>query len=209
LDDCLRDSFAKTWAYLGDDNFSAALVAHRIRCTPHSWTLDAYGNGFDETLAAMFTDDPDIAELAWLEWALRRAFDGADADPLAPDTLAYIDWDNSVPIVHPAAQIREVCWNSAAIWAAINQDTNPPAAKALAEPTLLLVWRKGLVPQYRSVTGYERLALLEIADGNAFGPMCARVFAGLADEDAVPIIGGLFSGWISDGLIIGADTKLS
>jgi hypothetical protein len=204
LGDCLRDFFAKSWAYLGDEHFASAIEAHRLRCEPHSWTLDAYGAGFDETLATLFPDDAEIAELAWLEWALRRAFDGADAHPLAQDDLAGIDWDKSVPLLHPTMRMREAEWNSAAVWAAIDKEVVPPAADTLKESTLLLVWRKGLVPQYRSATGYERDALLSIAEGNTFGAMCTNVFADLSADETVPIIGALFGGWVNDGLIVGA-----
>ncbi len=205
LGDCLRDAFAKSWAYLGDDNFAAAIEDHRLRCEPHSWTLDAYGAGFDATLDVLFPDDGEVAELAWLEWALRRAFDGPDSMPMTPETLGSVDWDISVPLLHPTFQMHDVEWNGAAIWAAIDADIDPPAAQMLGEPTLLLAWRKDLVPQYRSATGYERLALLAIAQGESFGAMCENVFADLSPENAVPIIGALFGGWVSDGLIVGAN----
>lgn len=205
LGDCLRDGFPKSWAYLGDEHFAAAIDAHRLRCEPHSWTLDAYGAGFDETLAMLFADDPEIPELAWLEGALRRAFDGADAEPLNFDDLTGTDWEQSVPLLHPTTRMREVEWNSAAIWAAIDKGDFPPPAAKLPEPTLLLVWRKALVPQYRSLTGYERDALLSIASGNTFGATCAAVFADVTPDEAVPIIGALFGGWVGDGLIVGAN----
>lgn len=205
LGDCLRDSFPKCWTYLGDDQFGAAIATHRVRCEPHSWTLDAYGVGFDQTLAMLFPDDPEITELAWLEWALRRAFDGADLDPISRDGLTTIDWDVSVPILHPTARFCEVRCNSAAIWAAIDGYRTPPVADFLDQSTLLVVWRKGLVPQYRSVTGYERQALLAIGKGLAFGAMCGAVFAKLPPDDAVPVIGAMFGRWVNDGLIVGAN----
>jgi hypothetical protein len=209
LEGCLQDAFPKCWAYLGDEGFARACAQHRTRCAPHSWTLDAYGAGFEDSLAALFPDDPEIAELAWLEWALRRAFDDADMEPLNANDLSGIDWDGSVPLLHPTLRMREADWNSAAIWAAIDRESVPPAAKMLAEPTRLVVWRKGLVPQYRSITGYERDALLAIADGNTFGAMCAKVFADLDADDAVPIIGALFGGWVNDGLIVGSSRAVA
>jgi hypothetical protein len=140
---------------------------------------------------------------------LRRAFDGANAEPLGADAITDIDWDNSALVLHPTTQMRDVGWNSAAIWAALDRGSHPPAAAVLSEPTLLLVWRKGLVPQYRSTTGYERLALLQIAGGTGFGAICASVFQDIADDVAVPIIGALFGGWIQDGLIVGAVPAIS
>jgi hypothetical protein len=207
LDDCMRDTFPKCWAYLGDNGFARAAEAHRIATPPHSWTLDAYGAGFDATLARLYPDDAEVAELGWLEWALRRAFDGADAEPLANEQLASIDWDESIPLLHPTCMTQMVSTNAAAIWAAIDTDSAPPAAETLSAEAMLLIWRKGLVPQYRTVTGYELAALRAILGGKSFGAMCAELFAGIEAEAAVPIIGAVFGGWVRDGLVVGAGAR--
>src|SRR5882724_6446222 len=93
---CLRDTYEKTHAWLGHQNFDAAGLEHIASHTPVSWTLNDYDLNFDQTLAARYPDDPEVAELAWLEWALRRAFDGPDASPIAADGLTQIDWDHVV-----------------------------------------------------------------------------------------------------------------
>ena len=40
---------------------------HIDRVPPSSWTLDAYPRDFPATLAMLYPDDPEVAELAWLE----------------------------------------------------------------------------------------------------------------------------------------------
>lgn len=96
LVECLKDTFEKTFLWIGEDAFIDAARVHIERTPPSGWTLGAYGVGFDETLADLYPDDAEIAELAWLDWALSRAFEGADAAAIAADTLGEIDWDRAI-----------------------------------------------------------------------------------------------------------------
>jgi hypothetical protein len=145
---CLRDTFEKTWSWLGDDPFEDAARAHIEAHPPHSWTLNLYGEGFDATLARLHPDDAEIAELAWLEWTLRRAFDGQDADPIDRARLAEIDWDNAVLHLVPTLRLGTVTTNCAAIWAALSEEQPPPARDPGLAPGLLAP-----VPQHRSDRG--------------------------------------------------------
>ncbi len=100
---CLRDSFEKTAAWLGDDAFERAALGHIEANPPRSWTLGVYGHGFDDTLATRFPADPEIAELAWLDWRLRRAFDGPDVEIEDPAASADLDWESSPAAPGPDA----------------------------------------------------------------------------------------------------------
>ena len=71
LHGALSENFERTAVWLGDDAFRAATMAHMRRRPPSSWTLDAFGDGFDDTLTALYPAAPDVAELAWLDWNLR------------------------------------------------------------------------------------------------------------------------------------------
>ena len=70
---CLKDSYERLWAWLGDDAFEAAARQHIARHPPHSWTLGDYGAGFAQTLAVLYPDDPEVAELGALDIGERRA----------------------------------------------------------------------------------------------------------------------------------------
>ena len=51
LIDCLRESFEKTWSWIGDDAFDAAALQHLSEHPPRSWTLDDTARDFTATLA--------------------------------------------------------------------------------------------------------------------------------------------------------------
>ena len=191
---CLKDTFEKSWSWLGDEAFEAAARAHIEACPPFSWTLNIYGLGFDRTLAALYPADPEIAELAWLEWHLRRAFDGPDAAPLDPATLGAIDWEAAMLYPVPTLALGAITSNCAAIWTALSEQTTPPPAEKLPEPGAIRVWKHGLSPKFRSIDAIEERALRLLLAGADFATICAD----LADEQEIGRILGL---WFQDGLI--------
>jgi len=191
----LRDTFEKSWAWLGDDRFEEAARTHIAAHPPHSWSLNVYGEGFDRTLAGLYPDDPEIPELAWLEWSLRRAFDGPGTAPLDASELADVDWDNAILFFVPTLTTRQVSSNCAAIWSALAEDTTPPPAEALPAPAAIRVWRHGLSPHFRSIGLAEEQVLRQAATGAEFAEICA-ILGGDADE-----IGRILGTWLQDGMI--------
>ena len=197
----LRDTFEKTWAWMGDEAFDAAAQEHVARHPPKSWTLNDYGADFAETLRALHPDDPEIAEIAWLDWRLRRAFEGPDADAIAPEKLGDVDWDSAVLIFLPTLTLGEVITNSAAIWGAIAEGQPPPAAQRLPSPGAVRVWRGGLTPRYRSIESFEYRALILAMAGSGFADLCGLLVENGDQDQAVQRVGTALAGWFQDGLI--------
>lgn len=207
---CLRDTYEKTWSWLGDDGFDAAAAAHIAAHPPSAWTLADYGATFADTLAALYPDDPEVAELAWIDWALRRAFDGAGAEPVAPESLASVDWETAGVGFVPTLTVRRVETNCAAIWTALAEDETPPPPARLPEPAAVRVWRTELSPQYQTIEAFEADALLRLMAGLSFAGLCAHLAEALGDPDeGARAAGGLLGVWMRDSLIaaIGAATE--
>jgi hypothetical protein len=200
---CLRDSFEKTHAWLGDQAFDDAARAHIEAHPPSSWTLGDYGPDFPDTLKALYPDDPEVAELAWLDWSLRRAFDGQDAEPISQEALAAIDWDAAVLALPPTLVVGEVTTNCALIWGAIAEDQTPPPAERLPAPAAIRVWRLELSPRYRTIEAPERKAIAMVTAGAPFGQVCAMLSEGLDEAAAAQSLGALLATWLQDGLICG------
>jgi hypothetical protein len=198
---CLRDTFEKTWAWLGDEAFDSAAQAHVTLHPPHSWTLGDYGGQFHEVLHGLYPRDPEVCELAWLDWTLRRAFDGPDAEPIQPEVLADVDWDTATLVFVPTLTLRAATTNCAAIWTAIEEGATPPAAETLAEPAAIRVWRAGLSPRYRTIDAFEFKALLLALSGVGFGELCQQLADGEEANAAAPRLGELLGRWLQDGLI--------
>jgi Putative DNA-binding domain len=198
----LRDTYEKTWAWLGDEAFDRAAASHVDRHPPASWTLSVYGGNFPETLGELFPGDPEVTELAWLEWALRRAFDGPNAKPVGADALSMVSWDSACLSFLPTLVLGEVVTNAPAIWSALNRGERPPPAQR-SGAAAVRVWREDLSPKYRSIEDFERRALLLALAGKRFSDLCDHLAGGDDHEVAAQRIGALLASWIQDGVVIG------
>jgi hypothetical protein len=201
---CLADTFEKTAAWLGEDAFEAAALEHVAGHPPVSWTLNDYGLGFDDTLAGLYPADPEVAELAWLDWRLRRAFDGPDAVIQPPAELARLDWDRAVLRLAPTLALRRSRTNAAALWSAMAAGETPPPVADPEGAVGLAVWRQDLSPRFRSLAAPEYDALEAALAGAPFPELCERLAADADGGDAAAIAGGLLSAWLAEQIVVGA-----
>jgi hypothetical protein len=200
LMDCLRDTFERVWTWLGDAGFETAGQKHIELHPPHGWTLADYGNGFDRTLKDLYPNDPELAELAWLDWSLRRAFDGPDATSLEAVDLSRADWNTAVLYFVPTLSIAPISTNCAAIWTALSEGRSPPGVQRLAAPMALRVWRVGLTPRFRSIDALEQHALQMVIEGATFATICTTIESARHSK-AAEVAGSFLASWLQDGLI--------
>ncbi|WP_347271072.1 DNA-binding domain-containing protein [Rhizorhabdus histidinilytica] len=205
LANCLAEVFERVHLWIGDERFRSTTAAHIDVTPPHAWTLDAYAGDFPETLELLFGDDPEIAELGWLDLALSEAFVGPDSAPVDPGRLGGIDWDRAVLRLSPTLTTHVFRSNAAAIWSALSAGEVPPVAALLAEPVTMLVWRKGLMPCFRTLEPAEAKAIDLARSGVGFGSICAAMLEQLGEEDGVAAAGQLLGRWMGDGLVVGID----
>lgn len=207
LMDCLKDAFPQLHSWLGDEHFELAARGFVQHHPSTSWTLDIYGSGFAEWLAALYPDDHEVAELAALEWALGRSFVGADAFPLTADRLGMIDWDNARMTFVPTLQHYPVATNAGAIWLALAAEEPPPQPSNLAQPAHMLVWRQGLTPSFRTFDPEEHRSLEMALAGSSFGAICTALVADHGDDQGTAIAGACLGQWLRDGLIAAVDAE--
>jgi len=198
---CLEEAFPHTQGWMGGEAFHNAMVAHVARVPPSSWTLDAYPRDFPETLALLYPDDPEIAELAWIEHALAEAFVGKDADAVTADALGSIDWDRAVLEFVPTLDHAPLATNAPSIWAAMEAGTRPPEAELLPDAAGVFVWRHGSVSRFRTAESDEVAMLLKARAGETFAQLCEVQIAALGPDEGVARAGSLLGSWISDSLI--------
>lgn len=200
----LRDTYAKTRLWLGDDDFDAAAGRYVDTHAPSSWTLDAYGRAFPDMLEADYPDDPDVSELAWLDSALRDAFSGPDAVALDPAMLAADDWDAVEFAFVPTLRFRSMHSNAVAIWKALADETMPPGPTRPDEQgeSGVRVWRRGLSPQFASMDAHECACLDLALAGATFGEICALLARLHGPTSVAAEAGTLLRTWVADGLIL-------
>lgn len=198
---CLVASFPAVRTVMGAEAFDAAAATHIDESPPTSWTLDAYAEGFPDSLRRRFADAPQLAELATLELALATAFVGRDAEAISPAQLADVDWDAAVLHFAPSLALHRVGTNVEAIWSAISANETPPEAIELAETATILVWRSRFLSKFRAAAPEECRVIAQLRNGESFGSVCAGLVERLGEEAGTSAAGALLAQWIGEGLI--------
>ena len=208
LIDCLRGAFDKCRQWIGNDSFDAAAAHHLILHPPSSWTLDDLGLGFSDTLGELFPNDPEIAELAWLEWEMQQIFTSPDGQVLAAADFAdqashysEDDWLDLRLAFFPGLAKRIVTTDCAALWSAIDSATDVPPLDLPGPDAILLVWRQNMRSQFRLLDPAEAIGLPLMQSGASFEQLCAALVDACGDDAGVAAAGTMLGRWMTDGLV--------
>jgi len=210
LIDALRDTFPKTVQWVGDETFAQAAAHHLILHPPSGWTLDLIGAGFVGTLEELFAGDPDVADLAWLEWAMHLAFTASDCTPMDAARLAEAtqgfgeaDWADMRLSFAPSLYTRPVSSDCGALWRALGGEEPPASAPALETPMHCIVWREDLAPVFALVAAQAGDCLGRMRGGASFGALCAGLAESMPPDQAAGEAGAMLGGWLARGIVLG------
>lgn len=209
LIDAMRETFPRTVRLVGDQAFAAAATHHLIQYLSASWTIDDAGTGFELTVAELFPEDPDVAELAWIEWAMQEAFVARDAQPL--DELAFTettagfvdaDWGSLRLQFVPGIAVRHVRHDWLTLWRMLDVDGDATKARTLpplAQPKGCVVWREDLRPLFALVDSAELEALESMINGGSYAQACGRMVDRLGEAKALQLAGEMLVRWLANG----------
>jgi len=212
LVEALRSTFERTERWVGAESFARAAAHHVITHPPSSWTLDEAGRGFDTTCASLFAKDGEVAELAWLEWAMFEVFTAPDTAPIdgagfANATAAFNeeDWADLKLEFMSGIAIGTVDHDLRAIWnAAATAEFERPDTKR-GQPSGVVVWREGERPTFRLVELEEVAAINALSNGATYGELCELLAEDVATpermEQAAMRAGAMLGRWLHDGLV--------
>jgi len=201
--EALCDTYERVWSWLGDDAFEHAARCHISAHPATSWSLDHFGSEFEQTVAALYLEDSEVRELAWLDWNLRCAFSAENSPAFDTEELAKADWSTACLKMTPSFSHRPLRTNVAAIWQSLSQGVPPPEVMALPVGAGLIVWRDGLQPVFRSLDADEYLAVLSLKDGKSFANICADLESRHPQSETTSTASQWLSTWISSGLVCG------
>lgn len=206
LFDTLADAYPSTQALMGYEAFETVVQAYINQHPPTTRSLRWYGDQFAAHVAA--SGERAHAELARLDWALRRAFDGPDAAVLDADALAQVTpqaWATLRLMPVPTAELQDFSCNTVAVWQALNDGLAPPPPTCSDQEVTWLIWRKGLQPHFRSLSTLEALLLRRMIAGDSFADACAAAESSTDDsqgrDDMASQLGGLLRLWLSDEVL--------
>lgn len=208
LVDALRDTYERTAQWVGEDAYRQAAAHHIITRPPNSWTLDDAGDGFPDTLRELFIDNPEVPELAWLEWAMHRAFVAADATAMdiasfaeATGHFAEEDWSNMRFTFLPGTQQHLIHNDIGMLWRLLGTNEAVRPELALDGPLHCVVWREGIKPVFMQIDNVEGVALNLMREGATYGAMCEALLDLLGEAEAIAEAGAILGRWLHNGLI--------
>lgn len=211
LVEALKSTFERTQRLVGEESFARAAAHHLIANPPSSWTLDLAGEGFDETCAQLFAGDPEVAELAWLEWAMHRVFVARDVTPLgmsdfAAATAAFSeqDWAGLRLSFVPGLGMRTVHHDLKALWSSLSKNELRADIRPLPLAMCAVVWREGERPVFILIQEEEGDALSAMMQDATYGEACEMLVNRMGEEQAITLAGAMLGRWLSEGLVAGA-----
>jgi hypothetical protein len=204
LIEALQDTFGHTLIYLGDAVFEQAARAFIAAHPSKHGNLRWYGSQFAPWLTKIFPADPDVGEMAELDYTLRWAFDGQDAEPLSMVELALIPaeaWETISFSMVPTAKCLTFRMNTLAIWHALDSSQLPPDAAPLPEPCNVLIWRYEMQPHFRSTCRVEAMALQHLQQGRSFSCLCSELEKQFPEISVPTVAGAMLRRWVEEALI--------
>ncbi len=205
----LLDNFGTVPRVLGDDAFDALahayIAAHPSRHASIRW----FGDCLPQFMATRddLVPHPALVDLARLEWALRGAFDAADAVPLKATDLEDVHaahWPDLVFAFMPGLELLSLHWNVGPVWRALQGDDDSDMPEPEALDHHLVVWRQALAPRWRALDALTAKLMQGALQRMTFGELCALAAEELPEADAAAFVAGTLRAWINDGLLIGA-----
>ncbi len=204
----LRDDYPDLVKLLGDDHFHNLVTDYLVACPSENPSIRHVGARLADFLAGHDLGQRffGAADLARLEWARGLAFDAADAPELAADALSAVPaerWGRLRLQLSPSFRIIELDSPAHILWQALERGEERPVLTA--EPTEVLVWRRGFKVYHRPAAGEETALLRRVQAGAPFGEICERLAASRGDGDpAVRAAFRFLSTWLEQGLLSAA-----
>lgn len=209
----LADNYLVLQRAMGDAAFDALACAYIGACPSRRPSIRWFGDRLPAFMAGRgdLVPHPALADIARMDWALRSAFDAADAPVLEPQDAARVPaeaWPGLTMQLHPSVQTLALQWNVEPVWQALraHEPGSGAAEPELPEPQVhahhLLVWRQQLDTRWRSLDAREAALLGAVQRGCRFDALCEQALEAEAGEDAaVHVVVQAVQQWLSEGLL--------
>lgn len=203
LQEALAHDFPILLAVMGDEAFGREMAAYLQTYPSTAPSLRYLGQHLSQWFYQH--NKSGLADLVKLEWAVLKAFDAADADCLAGESLQTVlpeQWEQLRFTFHPSVTLLDVGTNVMMIWNACLRKKPLPGIQ-LYSPESLVVSRSRNGPVVQSIPPTHYTFFEALAENKTFGVACEHL-ARLENGKNVPHIAAqclsqvLSNGWISN-----------
>ncbi|PYQ47277.1 MAG: hypothetical protein DMF78_24165 [Acidobacteria bacterium] len=185
LEEALARDFPALRAVVGDEAFGGLAAGYLTAHPSLRPSLRFLGQHLQDCLRHA-REEPALADLAALEWAVLHAFDAPDAPALTVAGVGGIpgeQWPELPLALHPSVTLLALEANAREVWLAVRRGDPVPALHPVRER--LVVWRGKSEPQVEAISAGCYALLAAVAKGASFASAC-EALAELAGADAVP-----------------------
>lgn len=209
IHDALCEAFPALRHVVGQRAFGELAERYRPVVPAGGYSLADVGGNLAEFVSR---DDlgmrfPFAADLAGLEWAVRRAFHATLAPPLDPTPLASWgpdQWSRAALGFQPGVAVIASRWPILDVWHARETPVEEIDVDLVDRSQNAVVHRSGDRVVCRTAAAGEEVVLASLLDGAMLGETMERLEAPVADDTAIEAgdVMGWFAGWMRDGLIV-------
>ena len=205
----LESTFERTARYVGEAAFKQVCAHHALSHPPTGWTIDEAGAGFDSTCAELFGNNPEVADLAWLEWSMLQLATAPDSESLDPESFSAAtadfgdeDWMSLRLDFQPRAVARISATNLTGLWKALDEDAHGERpGPRLAEPRGWIVSREGERPTFEAVEPDSAQGFAAMQNGASYGEVIGMLAGEEPDAEAIQRA-AMRGEWLREGLFI-------
>ncbi|WP_163831413.1 HvfC/BufC N-terminal domain-containing protein [Spartinivicinus ruber] len=178
LKEALDTDFPCLGKLLGDDLYDQLIHNYIVEMPSTNPSLRWFGSNMQCFLKshALFSKQQIVIELADWEWQLRSAFDAANSHVIQLEQLATVppeQWPTIRLQLVPSLRTIKYQTNVVKVWQALETNQTPPVV--IQETNHWLIWRKGLVTQFRSVSEDEWQIIHQIMAEVTFADICEQL----------------------------------
>ena len=189
---------------LGDELYDPLCQAYISAHPSHQPPINNFGAQLPEFIRhfEVLKNQAIAIELCDLEWQLRTTFDAKNSVALPADYLQSIPsekWPELTFMLSHGFNLRYFTMNTIEVWQALKSDETPEIKK-LEQTQTWMIWRQGLVTQFRSVEVDEACLLIAVQDGQNFESLCELLLEWWPEEHVPERAFQLLQNWIGLGI---------
>lgn len=207
LIEALEQDYEALHVLLGDEEFTRLCEGYIKTYPSRSPSLRWFGRHMGGYLGQQqpYRNYAYLKELAEFEWTFIETFDAEDAPVVSQDAAARVPaecWPELAITLHPSVHWFRYYWNILPLWKAASKDGEMPDPVELRDGEVCIVWRQGLMTQYRTLDGDEVIFVNGVQAGKNFAELCeALAEQGTAAEEVALRAAGILKTWLASGMI--------
>jgi hypothetical protein len=207
LHDALKNEFTGLHCMAGR-RFHSMLDAYVKAHPSEHYNIRWYGADLPSFLdeSHPWCDEPHLAEMAYVDWAISTAFDAEDERSMGIADLSAVPpqaWANLRLNMQKHLRVLAVTHNIDAFRRAADTGAKRPRLRRFTRTRQILVWRKDTTVHYRTLDRDEWHVLSAAFEGETFTAMCERLADHHDESAAMSRMVQLLQRWLEAGLIKG------